>query len=209
MPVGASSANEEAAESRRRDEKLIYTFIVKMDYRNLKIHLHNSANRDSDVHGSTGQTGAAGSYLDITKIFDKKGLTPLHFAAFQNSLKCAQILCEHVRQHGDGRMVSDSDKQEYLTHWVNMHSLCEDSFTPLHFASFFGNISLIKYLLSQGANPRVTNACDINMLHVGAQGDQPISIAYFLTLGLDINSLDKRFSTPLHWAAFAGADLAL
>jgi ankyrin repeat protein len=90
-----------------------------------------------------------------------------------------------------------------------MHSLCEDSFTPLHFASFFGNISLIKYLISQGANPYVTNACNINMLHVGAQGDQPISIAFVLTLGLDINSLDKRNSTPLHWAAFAGADLAL
>jgi ankyrin repeat protein len=40
------------------------------------------------------------------------------------------------------------------------------------------------------------------MLHVGAQGDQPISIAYFLKLGLDINSRDKNNSTPLHWAAF-------
>lgn len=95
--------NEEAAENRRRDEKLIYTFIVKMDYRNLKIHLHNIINRESDLQGSTGQTGSAGGFLDITSIFDKKGLTPLHFAAFQNSLKCAQILCEHVKQHGDGR----------------------------------------------------------------------------------------------------------
>lgn len=47
------------------------------------------------------------------------------------------------------------------------------------------------------------------MLHCGAQGDQPISIAFFLSLGLDINSKDKRESTPLHWAAFAGSDLAL
>ena len=27
--------------------------------------------------------------------------------------------------------------------------------------------------------------------------------------GLNINSRDKRDSTPLHWAAFAGAELAL
>ena len=47
------------------------------------------------------------------------------------------------------------------------------------------------------------------MLHVSAQGDQPISLAYFLSIGLDINSQDTRLSTPLHWAAFAGADLAL
>jgi ankyrin repeat protein len=28
-------------------------------------------------------------------------------------------------------------------------------------------------------------------------------------MGLDINSKDKRDSTPLHWAAFAGAEVAL
>lgn len=30
-----------------------------------------------------------------------------------------------------------------------------------------------------------------------------------MKLGLDINSKDKRLSTPLHWAAFIGAELAL
>jgi len=34
-------------------------------------------------------------------------------------------------------------------------------------------------------------------------------IAFFLKQGLDINSRDKRLSTPLHWAAFAGSDIAL
>jgi len=34
-------------------------------------------------------------------------------------------------------------------------------------------------------------------------------LAYFLKAGLDINSRDKRDSTPLHWSAFAGAELAL
>lgn len=47
------------------------------------------------------------------------------------------------------------------------------------------------------------------MLHVAAQGDQPVSLAYFLEHKLDINSIDKRNSTPLHWAAFAGAELTL
>lgn len=68
---------------------------------------------------------------------------------------------------------------------------------------------MIEYLIEQGADPYATNKCAINMLHVSAQGDKPISIAYFLALGLDINSKDSRHSTPLHWAAFAGADLAL
>ena len=96
-----------------------------------------------------------------------------------------------------------------MKQWVNKHSKCDDSFTPLHFASFFGNISCIKYLISEGADAFAKNMCDINMLHVAAQGDQPISIAFFMTLGLDINSKDKRLSTPLHWASFAGAEYAL
>jgi len=47
------------------------------------------------------------------------------------------------------------------------------------------------------------------MMHVAAQGDQPISLAFFQNLGLNINSKDVKDSTPLHWAAYAGADLAL
>ena len=47
------------------------------------------------------------------------------------------------------------------------------------------------------------------MLHVSAQGDQPVSLAYFLQHGLKINSKDLRESTPLHWAAFSGAELTL
>lgn len=34
-------------------------------------------------------------------------------------------------------------------------------------------------------------------------------MVFFNELGLDINSKDKRLSTPLHWAAFAGSELAL
>jgi len=36
-----------------------------------------------------------------------------------------------------------------------------------------------------------------------------LAIAYFLKLGIDINSRDVRDSTPLHWAAFAGADQSI
>lgn len=96
-----------------------------------------------------------------------------------------------------------------LREWVNVQSKCEESFTALHFASFFGNLTLAVYLIGVGADPFSTNKCDINMLHVAAQGDQPRSLAFFLRQGLDINSRDKRMSTPLHWAAFAGSEMAL
>ena len=64
-------------------------------------------------------------------------------------------------------------------------------------------------MVALGANIYAQNTQAINMLHVAAQGDQPVSLAYFLRQGLNINSRDLRDSTPLHWAAFAGAELVL
>ena len=90
-----------------------------------------------------------------------------------------------------------------------MKSKCQDTFIPLHYASFHGNLPLIQYLVAIGSDPLTLNKCNINMLHCGAQGDQPISIAYFLKLNLDINSRDIRESTALHWAAFSGSEYAL
>lgn len=55
----------------------------------------------------------------------------------------------------------------------------EDGFTALHFASFRGNIALIKLLMKNGADMYIRNNFGINVMHVAAQGDQPISLFYF------------------------------
>lgn len=68
---------------------------------------------------------------------------------------------------------------------------------------------MIELLIVKGANPFAENQININMLHCGVHGDRPISLAYFLKLGLNINSADKRQSTPLHWAIFIGAELSI
>ena len=47
------------------------------------------------------------------------------------------------------------------------------------------------------------------MIHVAAQGDSPVSIAYFIQLGLDIESKDKRESTAVHWAAYSSCECVL
>jgi len=55
----------------------------------------------------------------------------------------------------------------------------QGGFSPLHFASFHGNVKLIKLLIRNGADIRALDNQLINMLHVAAQGDQAYSLTYF------------------------------
>lgn len=68
---------------------------------------------------------------------------------------------------------------------------------------------LIKLLIRHGADINAKNKFGINMLHVAAQGDQPISLYYFKNKGLDLHSRDDRESTPLHWATYSKSEIAL
>jgi ankyrin repeat protein len=48
-------------------------------------------------------------------------------------------------------------REQILREWVNTHSKGEEGFTPLHFASFHGNLELIRMLISYGANINAKN----------------------------------------------------
>lgn len=58
--------------------------------------------------------------------------------------------------------------KKVVADWINYPSRSEEGFYPLHFASFHGNVKLIKLLISCGANIFVKNKQGINMLHVAA-----------------------------------------
>lgn len=122
--------------------------------------------------------------FDVTNLFDRSGYSPLHFAAYKNSDRLCEILCEFILTRGlNEDKISEEDKQlrkEKLSWWINQHSRGEEGFTAMHFASFHGNMKLIRYLKLYGANVFAKNKQEINMLHVAAQGDQPASLAFFI-----------------------------
>lgn len=68
---------------------------------------------------------------------------------------------------------------------------------------------LIELLLQHGADMHVRNNFGINVMHVAAQGDQPISLYYFKEKGIDLRSRDNRQSTPMHWACYSRSEIAL
>jgi palmitoyltransferase len=68
---------------------------------------------------------------------------------------------------------------------------------------------MLDTLINSGADIYSKNLFGLNVLHIAAQGDQPISIYYFKRLGMDLSITDKRGSTPLHWACFQNSEIAL
>ncbi len=63
----------------RRDEKLVFKYIQRVECAELARHLRESEGR-----------------FELLEIVDKSGYTPLHFATYKNSEKTAMILCEFV-----------------------------------------------------------------------------------------------------------------
>lgn len=142
-------------------------------------------------------------------MLDESGNTLLQLAANRNSEKILIMLGNFVLQpqfpEDHPLYKEDQEKRKAnLKLWINAKGFTTDQFTALHYASFYGNITSIKYLREHGADYTITNNHRINVMHVAAQGDSPIALYYFKQLGLDINNADKNGSTPLHWASFSG-----
>ena len=93
--------------------------------------------------------------------------------------------------------------------WVNTPT--DEKFTALHFATYHGNFDLITIMVDEmGANIHAKNVYGANVLHIAAQGDQPCPLYYFAKIkNMNINDVDNRGSTPLHWACYSKSEYAL
>ena len=163
----------------------------------------------------------------MVHMVDREGQTLIHRAAYENSFGISEYLISYLRdrlheslilqlqQINQNEKISKAQEQQIyqqvqkqVAEWINTPSKTDQGFYPLHYASFHGNIKMIKLLVKHGANIKAKNKMGINMMHVAAQGDQAYSLTYFYKQGLGVNSVDDEGSTPLHWACFAGSDTA-
>ena len=100
--------------------------------------------------------------VKVQALYDDRGYTTLHLAAFRNNDKIVAYLLDLV----SSRLDSPSE----VKGWVNKKT-AKEGFTALHFASFRGNVNMIRALIKFGADYRALNFYGLNVMHVAAQGD--------------------------------------
>jgi len=78
----------------------------------------------------------------------------------------------------------------------------EDGYTPLHRASYSGNIEAMRELLNSGADPSATTAEGWTPLHSACRWNQAAGAQLLLSHGAPLNQTTQGGQTALHLAAF-------
>ena len=154
------------------------------------------------------------------------GWAPVHWAARYGRLEVLNTLLEHgVRvndsstDHGTplSLAVDRPDVMEsLLSHGADVngrvYAAMSRSCTPLHLASERGNRSAVELLLAHGADIHATadeagfgySTCGLTALHLAVRNDRKEVVEALLANQADVNRMDKRGSTPLHFAHHEG-----
>lgn len=139
-----------------------------------------------------------------------QGISFLQFAAYCRNQEAIEIFKTHKHDLDIFEAASIGDHEtisQYLAQdpeWLNAYST--DGFTLLGLASFFGHLSLVKYLLNKGANPNkaANNPLKVTPLH-SACAISDLEIAeQLIQFGADVNAKQMQDVTPLHSAAHNG-----
>ena len=72
---------------------------------------------------------------------------------------------------------------------------------PLSYATFVGDVAMVEYLISKGANPNGVDDDGISALGLAAINNQPAVAQTLIARGADVNHVDRFGMTPLLYAA--------
>ena len=155
--------------------------------------LRHLLNKDSDIN--------------LLQMRDARKFTVLAFCCYKNSEEMFKLVHTHAVEHGLTHL-NVQNRRVALAEWVN--AATDDDFTALHFATYHGNAEIIETLVEKcEADIFKRNKFGSTVLHIAAQGDQAYPLYYFSQKGLDVNLVDNKNSTALHWACYSRAEVAL
>ena len=147
--------------------------------------------------------------IDTLKIWEyrskeNQNSTVLNISVYKKSLEITKLLIEYCKEK----------KPEKVKEFINASN--DQGIVPLHYASFRGDIPIIKLLIENGADITKTTNRQLNVIHYCAQGNRPNALMFFyLKLKKDLNTKNKYSlitakdgggSTPLHWSVYSLAE---
>ena len=149
---------------------------------------------------------------EIWKIKKGDDITLLHSACVSDNFKLVKLIIESTKKRLNLISENSLSQEEKINNenifkdFINAKTETEH-LTALHYASFRGNIKIIKILIQNFANVQALTYNGLNMLHKGAQGNSPNSIIYFnKKYNIDIASTNNDNLNAMHFAAISGMD---
>jgi ankyrin repeat protein len=157
---------------------------------------------------------------------DRTGFAPLHVMSWVRKPEKGDNETGTPPPRGSGRLTSLDFVRKLVAHGANVNLRKKSSgggrlrisvkdTTPFHCAASTADVDYMKTLLELGANPKHLNADNQTALMMAAgidekpEGDGPATaeehleaVKFALTLGLDINAVDKNGETAMHGAAY-------
>ncbi|OXB54970.1 hypothetical protein ASZ78_012746 [Callipepla squamata] len=152
---------------------------------------------------------------------DKNWQTPLHIAAANKAVKCAEALVpllsnvnvsdragrtalHHAAFSGHVEMVS-----LLLSRGANINAFDKKDRRAIHWAAYMGHIEVVKLLVAHGAEVTCKDKKSYTPLHAAAASGMISVVKYLLNLGVDMNEPNAYGNTPLHVACYNGQDVVV
>ena len=126
--------------------------------------------------------------------------TVLHISVYKKLYNITEKFINHCKKYNP----------QGLKKFINKKN--DQGVSPLHYASFRGNVKIIKLLIENGADIYIKTKRNLNVIHYSCQGNKPNSLMFFyleLLQKKDYNLIkeqDSGGSSPLHWAAYSSAE---
>lgn len=133
---------------------------------------------------------------------DDNDETVIHLSIKTNEIQIISIIFQYCQ--------ANLNEEEFK---IFINKTNSKGVVALHYASFQGNVDIIKYLINYGADIKALTLRDLNVIHYAAQGNKPNSLVYFYLFHrneIEMEKIDKGGSTPLHWASYSSsAEIAM
>ena len=149
---------------------------------------------------------------EIWNVKRGEDLTILHNVCAIDKTKMAEIIILQTKKRlhltNDSTLLEEekSENIEIFKNFINARTQ-GDNQTALHYASFRGNIKIIKLLIENYADVNAVTSNGYNMLHKAAQGNKPSAIVYFhKKYNMDLEATCENKMNALHLSAAIGMD---